>query len=109
MVGVSILALAVQSQVPVSSASVDGGDGRVYLWIALTVGVLALVAALMLARAVIASDTGTPEMQAISNAIREGRRRFCGGSTRRSGRLLWCWRWWCLWGIRCRPGLRPMR
>src|SRR5271163_1882269 len=76
MVGVSILALAVQSQVPVSSAAVDSGDGRVYLWIALTVGVLALVAALMLARAVIASDTGTPEMQAISNAIREGAEAF---------------------------------
>jgi K(+)-stimulated pyrophosphate-energized sodium pump len=76
MVGVSILALAVQSQVPVSSAAVDVGDGRVYLWIALTVGVLALVAALMLARAVIASDTGTPEMQAISNAIREGAEAF---------------------------------
>src|SRR5271163_3601198 len=76
MVGVSILALAVQSQVPVSSAAVDSGDGRVYLWVALGVGVLALVAALMLARAVIASDTGTPEMQAISNAIREGAEAF---------------------------------
>ncbi|WP_433964263.1 sodium-translocating pyrophosphatase [Tunturiibacter gelidiferens] len=75
MVGVRILALAVQ-QVPFTPAVVDGGDGRIYLWVALGVGVLALVAALMLARAVIASDTGTPEMQAISNAIREGAEAF---------------------------------
>jgi K(+)-stimulated pyrophosphate-energized sodium pump len=76
MVGVSILALAVQSQIPMSSASVDGNDGRIYLWVALGVGVLALVAAMMLARAVIASDTGTPEMRAISDAIREGAEAF---------------------------------
>src|SRR6201994_3055960 len=75
MVGVSFLAMAVQ-QVPYAPAVVDGSDGRIYLWIALGVGVLALVAALMLARAVIASDTGTAEMQAISNAIREGAEAF---------------------------------
>ena len=75
MVGVSFLAMAAQ-QVPFTPAVVDGGDGRIYLWVALGVGVLALVAALMLARAVIASDTGTPEMQAISNAIREGAEAF---------------------------------
>ena len=75
MVGVSFLAMAVQ-QVPFTPAVVDGSDGRIYLWVALGVGVLALVAALMLARAVIASDTGTPEMRAISNAIREGAEAF---------------------------------
>ena len=75
MVGVSFLAMAVQ-QVPYAPAVVDCSDGRVYLWIALGVGVLALVAALMLARAVIASDTGTPEMRAISDAIREGAEAF---------------------------------
>ncbi|MBB5329230.1 K(+)-stimulated pyrophosphate-energized sodium pump [Edaphobacter lichenicola] len=75
MLGVSFLAMAVQ-QVPYAPAVVDGSDGRVYLWIALGVGVLALVAALMLARAVIASDTGTPEMRAISDAIREGAEAF---------------------------------
>jgi K(+)-stimulated pyrophosphate-energized sodium pump len=75
MVGVSFLAMAVQ-QVPDAPAVVDGSDGRVYLWIALGVGVLALLAALMLARAVIASDTGTPEMRAISDAIREGAEAF---------------------------------
>ena len=57
-------------------AYVGGDDGRMYLWVALGVGVLALVAALMLARAVIASDTGTAEMRAISDAIREGAEAF---------------------------------
>ena len=72
MHGVSVLAVAVQEQVPGTPAYVGGNDGAMYLWIALGVGILALVAALLLARAVIASDTGTVEMQAISNAIREG-------------------------------------
>src|SRR5215467_7061789 len=72
---VSLLALAVQEQVAVTPA-VGNDDGRIYLWLALAVGVLALVAAGMLARAVIASDTGTAEMQAISNAIREGAEAF---------------------------------
>src|SRR5580704_17536718 len=73
---VSFLALAVQEQVGVTPANVGSDDGRVYLWVALGIGVLALVAALMLARSVIASDTGTVEMQAISNAIREGAEAF---------------------------------
>jgi K(+)-stimulated pyrophosphate-energized sodium pump len=76
MVGVSILALAVMAQIPVYPASADASDGRMYLWAALVVGVLALVAALMLARSVIAADTGTPEMRAISDAIREGAEAF---------------------------------
>src|SRR5258705_13644697 len=71
---VSFLALAVQVAVPPANAGND--DGRLYLWIALLVGILALGAALMLARAVIASDTGTPEMRAISDAIREGAEAF---------------------------------
>jgi K(+)-stimulated pyrophosphate-energized sodium pump len=73
---VSFLALAVQAQIPAAPAYVGNDDGRIYLWVALAVGVLALVAAGMLARAVIASDTGTTEMQAISNAIREGAEAF---------------------------------
>jgi K(+)-stimulated pyrophosphate-energized sodium pump len=72
----SFLAVAVQEQLAVPVASVGNDDGRLYLWIALGVGVLALVAALLLARAVIASDTGTAEMQSISNAIREGAEAF---------------------------------
>jgi K(+)-stimulated pyrophosphate-energized sodium pump len=47
-----------------------------WLWIALGVGVLALLAALMLARKVISADTGTADMQVISNAIREGAEAF---------------------------------
>src|ERR1700760_506134 len=71
---VSFLALAVQVAVP---PAYDGNDdGRLYLWIALGVGVLALVAAFLMVRAVIASDTGTPEMRAISDAIREGAEAF---------------------------------
>jgi len=54
----------------------SGDDGRLYLWLAMGVGVLALLAAFLLARSVIAHDTGTPEMQVISNAIREGAEAF---------------------------------
>src|SRR5580698_11469729 len=71
---VSLLAIAVQEQAPFTPASAD--DGRMWLWIALGVGVLALGAALMLARAVIAADTGTADMRAISDAIREGAEAF---------------------------------
>jgi K(+)-stimulated pyrophosphate-energized sodium pump len=52
------------------------GDGRLYLWIAIAVAIVALGLAFLLARAVIASDSGTVEMQAISNAIREGAEAF---------------------------------
>jgi K(+)-stimulated pyrophosphate-energized sodium pump len=76
MYGLSCLAVAVQEQVALTPGSAGNDGGRMYLWIALLVGVLALVAALMLARAVIASDTGTPEMRAISDAIREGAEAF---------------------------------
>jgi K(+)-stimulated pyrophosphate-energized sodium pump len=47
-----------------------------YLWIALAVGVLGLIAALVFARSVLRSDAGTPEMQRISNAIRQGAEAF---------------------------------
>ncbi len=75
MYGVLLSALAVQEQVSGMPVHVDN-DGRTYLWVALGIGVLALAAALMLARSVIASDTGTPEMRAISDAIREGAEAF---------------------------------
>jgi K(+)-stimulated pyrophosphate-energized sodium pump len=54
----------------------DMNDGRVYLWIAIAVALVALALAALLARAVIAADSGTAEMQAISNAIREGAEAF---------------------------------
>src|SRR5215469_14547875 len=75
MHAVSLLALAVQEQVPYAPA-VTESDGRMWLWIAMGVGVLALIAALMLTRAVVAADTGTADMQVISNAIREGAEAF---------------------------------
>src|SRR5271155_2563368 len=52
------------------------GSGNLYLWIALATGVLGLLAAFFFARSVLGSDTGTPEMQRISNAIREGAEAF---------------------------------
>ena len=73
----SVLALALfQSDNAVNSQTVAANDGRLYLWIAIGVAVVALGLAFMLARAVIASDSGTAEMQAISNAIREGAEAF---------------------------------
>ena len=84
---VSLLAFAFQEQVPLTCTYADGSDGRMYLWIALGVGVLALVAALLLARAVIASDTGTPEMRSISDAIREGAEAFLSRQYRTIGAI----------------------
>src|SRR6201998_1044373 len=51
-------------------------QGSYFLWIALGVGVLGLLFAFVMARSVLSSDAGTPEMQAISNAIREGAEAF---------------------------------
>jgi K(+)-stimulated pyrophosphate-energized sodium pump len=62
-------------------------DGRVFLWIALGVGILALLVAMFLARYVIGSDGGTAEMQAISNAIREGAEAFLRRQYRTIGAL----------------------
>src|ERR1700680_1603817 len=73
---VTLLAMAVQVQSPPFIPGSVTDDGRVYLWAALGVGVLALLAAFLLARSVIAADTGTPEMGAISDAIRAGAEAF---------------------------------
>ncbi len=67
--------------VPVAAAvwQVEGtvaGNDSIYLWIALITGVIGLLAAVVFARGVLSSDTGTPEMQRISNAIREGAEAF---------------------------------
>jgi K(+)-stimulated pyrophosphate-energized sodium pump len=74
-------------QVTNSATNMGGDDGRIYLWIAMGVGVLALLAALLLARSVIAQDTGTAEMQVISNAIREGAEAFLKRQYRTIGAL----------------------
>ena len=73
----------VSSSVP---AGVQSSDA-IWLWIAMGVGVLALVAALLLARMVLSADTGTLEMQAISNAIREGAEAFLSRQYRTIGIL----------------------
>jgi K(+)-stimulated pyrophosphate-energized sodium pump len=52
------------------------GNDDAYLWIALVTGLIGLLAALLYARGVLAADTGTQEMQRISNAIREGAEAF---------------------------------
>ena len=51
-------------------------SGNVFLWIALAVGSLSLIAAVLFARNVLANDAGTPEMRMISDAIREGAEAF---------------------------------
>ena len=73
---VPLFALAFQQANSASAVAPAGPDGRVYLWIAMAVAVLALVVALLLVRAVLAADSGTAEMQLISNAIREGAEAF---------------------------------
>ncbi|GGG84948.1 sodium-translocating pyrophosphatase [Edaphobacter dinghuensis] len=73
---VSLLGMVVQVQVPATSAGISGDGGTICLWMAIAVGVLALVAAWMLARHVLCCESGTPEMQSISNAIREGAEAF---------------------------------
>jgi len=54
----------------------SSGSDTIYLWIALGAGILALAAALLFARSVLAADQGTPDMQRIASAIREGAEAF---------------------------------
>ena len=72
---------ALQSSAP---AAPQGSD-TIWLWIALSVGVLALIAAFILARVVLAGDTGTPDMRVISDAIREGAEAFLSRQYRSIG------------------------
>ncbi len=71
MLNVGLWAVGVQ----MSSASTPV-NGSIFLWGALAIGALGLLVALLFARSVLSADTGTPEMQAISNAIREGAEAF---------------------------------
>gem|GEM_PF-757862 len=66
----------VQSSSPAPIPAAINSSDNIWLWIALSVGVLALIAAFILARIVLAGDTGTPEMRVISDAIREGAEAF---------------------------------
>ncbi len=77
------LLLALQDYSP--AATPISSSDTIWLWIALAIGVLALVAALLIARSVIAGDMGTEDMQAISNAIREGAEAFLARQYRTIG------------------------
>ena len=59
-----------------SGLAAAGTSGSLYLWIALGTGVLGLAAAYFFAHGVLISDTGSAEMQRISNAIRQGAEAF---------------------------------
>jgi hypothetical protein len=61
------------------------GNDAIWLWIALGVGALALVAALVLAKIVLSHDTGTAEMRVISDAIKEGAEAFLARQYRTIG------------------------
>lgn len=67
--------------------AVPGPGSGATLWIALGVGFFALAMAAVLARAVIAMDTGTPAMRVISDAIREGAEAFLRRQYRTIGAL----------------------
>jgi K(+)-stimulated pyrophosphate-energized sodium pump len=70
-------ALAFFRQVaPIAPGHLPDSSGNVFLWIALGVGLLSLLAAVVFARNVLANDAGTPEMRLISDAIREGAEAF---------------------------------
>ncbi len=53
-----------------------GEPGSGYLHLVIAISLLSLAVAFLFARYVIAKDTGTPEMQRISNAIRQGAEAF---------------------------------
>ncbi|MEO7029362.1 MAG: sodium-translocating pyrophosphatase [Acidobacteriaceae bacterium] len=79
------LSLSFQSY-PANGAALPSNDA-IWLWIALGVGVLALIAALLLARHVLSADAGTAEMRVISDAIREGAEAFLARQYRTIGIL----------------------
>jgi len=80
------LSLSFQDLSTTGNASVSSSDA-LWLWIALGVGLLALVAAALLARTVLAGDTGTADMRVISDAIREGAEAFLARQYRTIGIL----------------------
>ena len=61
---------------PLDSGQIPDSSGNIFLWIALAVGFLSLIAAVVFARNVLANESGTPEMRLISDAIREGAEAF---------------------------------
>jgi K(+)-stimulated pyrophosphate-energized sodium pump len=73
---IALNSLSATFQASPDSNPANASDGRVFLWIAIGVGILALCVAFAMVRAVIAADSGTADMQLISNAIREGAEAF---------------------------------
>ncbi|GGH10445.1 sodium-translocating pyrophosphatase [Silvibacterium dinghuense] len=63
-------------QTGVPSSGTDLAHDQLFLWIALSIGVVGLLAAFFFARSVLGSDTGSPEMRRISDAIRQGAEAF---------------------------------
>jgi K(+)-stimulated pyrophosphate-energized sodium pump len=57
-------------------AGAPAADGSSHLTLVLVISVLSLVVAALFSRYVLQQDTGTPEMQKISNAIKEGAEAF---------------------------------
>ena len=53
-----------------------GGSDRTWLYICLVAGVVGIAAGLLLARNVLAADTGTPKMREIALAVQEGAEAF---------------------------------
>src|ERR1700743_2097272 len=105
---VPLLAVALQGSNNLTSSQTGlAPDGRFYLWLALGVAVVALLLALMLARAVIASDSGTVEMQAISNAIREGAEAFLRRQYRTIGAIAVVLALVVFFGYPMSPGAEP--
>ncbi|MGA8940647.1 MAG: sodium-translocating pyrophosphatase [Acidobacteriaceae bacterium] len=70
---------------PSNAPAMPQSSDTIWLWIALSVGVLALIAAFILARVVISGDAGTDEMRVISDAIREGAEAFLSRQYRSIG------------------------
>ena len=57
-------------------AADTGLSGANYLHIVMAISILSLVVAFLFGRSVLATDTGTPEMRRISDAIRKGAEAF---------------------------------
>ena len=51
-------------------------NGQSYLSLVLAISILSLIVAAALSKFVISQDTGTPQMQRISNAIKQGAEAF---------------------------------
>ncbi len=65
--------LLATAEIPVTTVS---SADALWLWIAFAIGIVALIGALLFARSVIGSDSGTAAMQEIAAAIREGAEAF---------------------------------